>query len=414
MKETLEEDVRFNLKFGEQYRPSDMQWIWRHVIPLGKLGFTYGPQHGSKSPLWTDLVARVTSGKEWPDGSPNTFGPRSVIMMSREDDPSEVVIPRLHAAGAVVENVAFVESTTFTVDTKPKERYAALSKDIGALINTLKAWPEEIQRARLEDLRLYRAWDQGEIDEYSPLVIRPLPLLLIIDPLSDYLGGAKLKDEEVIRPMLNNLKAVCERFHQTAIVIGHFNKTPGHTNALNLVMGCAAMTGVPRFGFFVKPDKAAGEFAHEMVPARQSNSAWKGIKFATEAKDIECPFNGKTIPVRGVVCLKWGGEATGTAEDLLSKPESTREASDNAKAAECIKDFLQAGKRTATECEQWLEGSGFAYREEVKKMTHCRIRKLAGVKTEKGKGGQWWWYLPAAQDQYEIPVGRKGNEGPEY
>lgn len=412
MKETLEEDVRFNLQFGNELEPSDTRWLWNKVIPVGKLGFLYGPQHQAKSPLMTDLVARVTSGGDWPDGSKNTFGPRSVIMMSREDDPAEVVIPRLHAAGAIVENVAFVKSTTFTVDTKDHERYAALTKDTGALINTLKAWPEQTRKVLLEHMRLHWAFDRGEIDEYpaEPL-IRPLPLMLVVDPLSDYISGAKLKDEESIRPMLNNLSAVCKRFHQVAIVTGHFNKTPGHTNALNMVMGCAAMTGCPRFGFFVKPDKLSGEFAHEMIPGRQSNSAWQGIKFATEAKDIECPFNGKTILVKGVVHIRWGGEATSKAEDLLGKPESTREVSDMEKASECIKSFLQSGKRPALDCIDWLENNGFAYPEDVKKTRHCRIRQLAGVKTEKGKGGQWWWMLSTSQKEFETPQGRKENDG---
>ncbi len=52
-----------------------IQWLWPGKIPLGRVTLIEGPAGAGKSTLALDLAARVSSGKAWPDGSPQRVWP---------------------------------------------------------------------------------------------------------------------------------------------------------------------------------------------------------------------------------------------------------------------------------------------------------------------------------------------------
>src|SRR5437879_4848618 len=73
--------------------PEPITWLWRGYLPLGEVTVIDGHPGAGKSTLTIDVAARVSTGRAWPDGSPNQDG--AVLLISAEDSPSKVIRPRL-------------------------------------------------------------------------------------------------------------------------------------------------------------------------------------------------------------------------------------------------------------------------------------------------------------------------------
>ncbi|MGE5617841.1 MAG: AAA family ATPase [Sphingomonadaceae bacterium] len=82
----------------------DVSWFWKGWIPFGKLTLLGGDAGTNKSTLLIDIVARLTSGRGFPDGSP-PVEPGNVLLITAEDDLGDTVVPRLRAAEADISRV---------------------------------------------------------------------------------------------------------------------------------------------------------------------------------------------------------------------------------------------------------------------------------------------------------------------
>lgn len=78
----------------------EMLWLWPNRIPEGAITWIMGQPNNAKSLLTIEIAACATTGRDWPDGTPNTMGKSKVLMYCGEDSLSKVVIPRLTTAGA--------------------------------------------------------------------------------------------------------------------------------------------------------------------------------------------------------------------------------------------------------------------------------------------------------------------------
>src|ERR1700723_3772447 len=56
--------------------------------------------HGSKIAAVAGHCRAISAGADFPDGAKNTLGPRSVLLLSSEDDPATTIRPRAELAGA--------------------------------------------------------------------------------------------------------------------------------------------------------------------------------------------------------------------------------------------------------------------------------------------------------------------------
>jgi len=354
------DSIRLKIRWADSIEPENIAWLWKPAIMLGELGYCYGHQNEGKSPLWTDLAARISAGLDWPDGTKNEFGPRSVLMMSREDKWETIVVPRIIAAGGNRAHIAEVQGSIITKDSKQAELAVALERDIEAIVTTLAEWPDD----------------------------KPKPLLLIIDPITDYLGKLQLKSEEQIRPLLGSLAIISKTYQMTTIMLGHFNKRMEVSHASEKSIGCAAMTGVPRFGFYLGGDKdSSDKFAHQMVPNRRIND-WPGMKFKTYVEPLKC---GDKI-IEDVVRIEWMGAATSTADEIVS-PVSERDKSSIEHGALVLKKLLAIGEKPYGECVEALEEAGLSYEDESeRKKKYFSIRVKAGVESIR-RGSAYWWRL---------------------
>lgn len=73
-------------------------WLWTARIAAGKLNLFVGDPEKGKSLVSIDVAARVSTGRDFPDGTP--CEPGDVLIVSCEDDAGDTVAPRLLEAGA--------------------------------------------------------------------------------------------------------------------------------------------------------------------------------------------------------------------------------------------------------------------------------------------------------------------------
>jgi hypothetical protein len=165
-----------------------VEWLWHAWLPIGSVTLFDGNPGQGKSTIVGDLVARITTGREWPDGTTMTSA-GDVMYFTKEDDFATQVVPRAYVSGADM-------SRLYTVS---------------------------------DDLLFPRDW--GRFREGVEAI---RPRLILIDPIMSYLGsGVKsISDNDVREALMTPLQEIAREFHCAALSIRHFNKGTGQS-ALN-------------------------------------------------------------------------------------------------------------------------------------------------------------------------------------
>jgi len=345
---------------------TSLNWLWPGFLPNNQLVHFVGASSEGKSPVTLDIVARVTTGREWPDGTPNTLGPRSVILMAGEDDLSDTVIPRLRMAGADILKVKIFKVTAKR-DDKETDLAAALDRDYQGLVDSVRS---------VDDLAL-----------------------IVIDPITNYLGKQSMNKEEDIRGNISMpLKGLAQDKCVCIITVGHLNKRDKEATVLQRAMGAAAFTGVPRkvFAFGNDPDDE-NKHAHIMTEVRDKQVS---IKYKTEA--VADPEGVQKSPIIKVV---WGKLVEVDADEVVNAPKQ-REKTANREVQVFIKTFLRDGAKPTKAVEEALNAAGIKC--ESWQRAARRLAKSRQI-TGKGKNAGWEWYLPTAE---QIEFDGVGKEAP--
>ena len=84
--------------------PVELEAVWQGIVLAGTVNVLAGPGGSGKSFLGYDLAARVSQGREMPDGSPGAL-PSNVVIVGLEDSPEASAVHRLTAAQADLSRV---------------------------------------------------------------------------------------------------------------------------------------------------------------------------------------------------------------------------------------------------------------------------------------------------------------------
>jgi putative DNA primase/helicase len=188
-----------------------VRWLWRGRLPFGSISLLVGVPGAGKSYLTVDLAARISTGTSFPDGS--TQIPGSVIMISAEDHPKEVLRPRLDAHAADPSKIHLLRGQKI-ID-------AGQQKSIDFSLRDVDVLKEAIQR--VGDCRL-----------------------LIIDPVGSFLGSRidAHRDNEV-RSVLAPVARLAEE-HGVAVLIVMHRRKGNCGSADEAALGSRAFTGIAR------------------------------------------------------------------------------------------------------------------------------------------------------------------------
>jgi hypothetical protein len=323
-------------------------WLWPGYLGRNKVAHFGGASTEGKSPVTCDLIARVSAGLPWPDGAKNELGPRGVIVLADEDDWSDTIIPRLELAGANLNNVHRFFVKQQTVEITP-----SLDSDC----------------QRLEQ----------QIQEVGDVA------LVVIDPITNYLGSKKMNMEEEIRGgILMPLSLVAKTHDCAVITVGHLNKRGSDAAVLQRLMGCAAFVGVARDVFIFGPDPdEEDKYAHTMSEMR--NKSAPQLKYKTEA--VKVAWGGKESEV---IRVKWCGVSHADVDDVVSPPKQ-QDKSITTKAVMLISGMLRSGEKKKADIDQALKENGI----DPARLDFHRLRKRCKADTRPlpGKGAGWVWFL---------------------
>lgn len=328
-----------------------LSWLWAGRIPLGKLTLFAGDPGLGKSFVTLDTVARVTRGTDWPDGAPNVQ-PGSAIILSAEDDPSDTMRPRLEAAGADLRKVHILEAVRHV---KPNGDtvldHFSLQTDITALQDAA---------ASLDDVRL-----------------------IILDPISAYLGGTDSHVNAKVRALLAPLAGLSQNLRIAVVAVDHLSKS--NRPALYRPNGSIAFTAAARaVWFFAKnPDDPAQRL---MLPGK--------LNLAPDQTGLSYTLNEKAP---GSVVVAWGDAVSATADSVL-QPEAAEERSERLEAMDWLRGHLSSGPIPAKQIQGEANKAGLAWR------TVRRAKDTLGIISSKDAfESGWYWNLPAHEDVHAPP-----------
>jgi len=346
-------------------RKEHREWLWPGYLGCNKVAHFGGASTEGKSPVTLDIAARVSAGLDWPDGTKNMSGPKAVILLAAEDDWSDTIVPRLEVAGADLNNIY-----RFSVKQQAVEITPSLDSDCQRL---------EKQIAQVGNVAL-----------------------IVIDPITNYLGRAKMNLEEEIRGgILMPLSQVAKNHHCSIVTVGHLNKRGSEATVLQRLMGCAAFSGVARDVFIFGPDpEDENKYAHIMSEIR--NKSAPNLKYQTEV--VKTEWDGKTSEV---IRVKWCGVSHAEVDDVVNAPKQ-QEKSITGKAVAIITGMLRSGAKRKADIDQALKENGIT----LESLKFDRIRKRCRAETRPlpGKNAGWEWFLATKQEQMFDDQGATNND----
>jgi hypothetical protein len=279
--------------------PEPVRWLWEGRIALGKLNLVDGDPGTGKSAATTDLAARVSVGKPWPDGAPCKAG--GVVILSAEDGLADTIRPRFDAAGGDPLKVVALSTVP---DAEGNERQIAIPDDLNVI---------------------------------EVAIERVGALLVVMDPLMAFLPGEvnSHRDQDVRRALAPTAK-LAERTGAAIVVVRHLNKATGG-NALYRGGGSIGIVGAARSGLLIAKH-----------PEDDSRRVLASIKSNLAAPAPSLVF-GLSSTEEGAVRVDWKGESILDAAALLSAPTDPEERSVLQDAKDLLREVLEDGPVPASE-----------------------------------------------------------------
>lgn len=322
-----------------------IDWLWHERIACGKVSVVAGNPGLGKSQLSANLAAIVTQGGEWPCGE-GSAKKGSVLFLSAEDDVADTIKPRLVAANADVGKCYMLQAIrTKAEDGKMGQRCFDLTVDIERL-------GEEL--AKIGDVRL-----------------------VVIDPITAYLGETDSNNNAEMRGLLLQLASMACRHNVAVVVLTHLNKSRDQ-EWLARVIGSIGLVAAARGGFIVIKDEEEPRKRYVLPLKNNNGDDATGFSFEIEGVTLE---NGIRTSR-----LRWHNEMV-EAQKVLNP--------DRSENAPCgvtnwLGKELANGPVPAKEIlDKGMNGCAYA------KRTIQRAAERLGVISEKmGMEGGWVWRLP--------------------
>jgi putative DNA primase/helicase len=342
--------------------PKPISWLWPERYPLGKLALNAGKPDCGKSLVTLDLAARVTTGSDWPDGSKNTLGPRSVLMAVAEDDLEDTVVPRLKAAGADLTKIHFIDKVKtqdFAAerdeDMGPHTRALQLAADVNKLKKAIEANPDFV--------------------------------LVIVDTITSFFGDINTNADKDVRPVMDALTEAFRDCQATFLAIVHHNKK-NDADAIQKILGASSLPGSVRvaYSFSRNPDDKS-----EFFMARAKGNLTKnhgGMKYVIDEKEVA---PGITAPY-----IKWMEEIEESANEIAERDrdvDGRRELKQIDKARLFLPVAMEKGPRLARELYKEAAAEG------ITEKTLKTVRYEMNLRTIQRSDGWYWFRDNEAADQ---------------
>ena len=346
------ERLQLNVLKASDVEMVKLEWLIPGMIPLAKITLFAGKGETGKSTISWDLAARISRGADFPDGTKNEWGPRRVLLCVTEDDEGDTVVPTLQAAGADLDRIDFLRITSIVGD-NVKMRKLQLQSDIVLVTNALKRHPE-----------------------YA---------LVILDPLFSFVGKMNKNDDEVMRPLLEELQKTCAQTKTAFIGIIHYNKK-AELDAVQGISGAGSIGNVARviWNFAADPNKKDENFMSK-AKGNILKRTQAGMKY-TMAEEQVTLSNGDHDFKPKVV---WLGTHDHSADEVQKMVRDARFGKNDTKASkgvEALQEILKDAPMRSPEVYDALKALGIGDRTAKDCIREARVHH--------NKAGGWWMSLP--------------------
>jgi putative DNA primase/helicase len=333
-------------------------WLWPSRVARGKVTMLAGHPGLGKSQLALAVAAIVTSGGLWPvDGTRAERG--SVIILSAEDDPADTIRPRLEAAGADLTRCHVIEAAQdLGDDGKPRQRGFSLVHDLARLDAELR---------RLGDV-----------------------VLVIIDPITAYLGATDSHRNAEVRAVLAPLAELTSHHGLAVLAISHLRKSLAGDAVLQ-VTGSLAFAAAARAVYIVARDP--NDTMRRLLLPAKNNVGDDRTGYAYRIEPAWLPGAIQTCRIA------WEPDAvTVTADEALAFRDANAKPRPRDMAAGWLRDLLANHPVPVREIEDEAKAAGFSM------STVRRAADDLGITTEKTTfEGGWAWRLPdQAGEEIEL------------
>jgi len=211
-----------------------LRWLWENMIPRGKLTVMCGDPGLGKSFMTLDILSRISTGSPMPGEAEFGAGaglgvgvgecttmrrePMSGILLSAEDDPSDTIRPRLEVMGANLEKAIVFDG---------------VEQANGDVFDFVLG--ENIKQ-------LYELVEQtGDVG------------LVVVDPISAYVGETDSYNNAQVRAMLKPLSDMAADLDVAVVLVTHLRKGDAE-KAVHRAMGSLAFTAAARTVLVVTKD----------------------------------------------------------------------------------------------------------------------------------------------------------------
>jgi archaellum biogenesis ATPase FlaH len=342
-------------------RPEAVRWLWPGRIPLGELTMIVGDPGLGKSQICASLTSVVTNGGQWPvTRERSEVG--SVLILSAEDNIKHTIRPRLDAAGADVQRCHTLQAVRRQADDGTTfEGSFNLAEDLAKL---------SVLMDHLGDVRL-----------------------VIIDPVSAYLGSTDSHKNAEVRGMLAPLTTLAGHHRAAVILVSHLTKSQS-TSALMRVQGSIAFAALCRAVWGVAADKDNHDRRLFMPLKNNLGQDKQGLAYSIESMQLEAQDEGEPI---GTSRIMWESEAVEIgAEEAFAGAMDYEERGEIKSAREFLQDLLAEGRVRSSEAQASAKQAGHSI------TTLGRAKRSLKVTSERegfGPKAIWYWKLPEDKPQ---------------
>lgn len=333
----------------EDIEERTVKWLWPGRIPLGKVTMLAGDPGVGKSFLTTWLAARVSKAQEFPDGTKSLRAPGDVLLLSAEDDAHDTIKPRLRHHGADMARVHIIEGVKESVrdphNESERSRERIVGVDFDRHLHHVEAALRSVER----------------------------PRLIIIDPISAYLGQTDGNSNGAVRGLMRGLTELAHKYGPAILCVTHLNKgsTNGTNRTMYRAMGSLAFLAAARLAYFVT-----------IHPDDDTLRAIAPIKSNLDTKRSTMTYS---IGAEGISWVSLDDKAT--LSDL-ENPHQDEDATSRGEGEEFLRAMLKDGPRPASELIAQAAASG------IRDTTLRRAKKRLNLRTTKdGMNGGWTWAL---------------------
>jgi archaellum biogenesis ATPase FlaH len=344
-------------------RPEAVKWLWPGRIPLGELTMIVGDPGLGKSQICASLASVVTNGGQWPV-TRERADVGSVLILSAEDNVKHTIRPRLDAAGADVKRCHTLQAVRRTSeDGTSFEGSFNLVEDLAKL---------SVLMDHLGDVRM-----------------------VIIDPVSAYLGETDSHKNAEVRGMLAPLTTLAGSHRAAVILVSHLTKSQS-TSALMRVQGSIAFAALCRAVWGVAADKDNHQRRLFMPLKNNLGQDKSGLAYSIESHQLE----GGDEPIQ-TSRIMWEAELVDMqADEAFGGALNYEERDEMRGAKEFLTEALADGRVRASDVQNAAKQAGHS------PTTLGRAKRAMKIISERegfGPKATYYWRLQPEKRERDDP-----------